>query len=208
MRAIEEMADGNIAPPVAPIHWIDGLLCFALGREADGLSALERELQLASIGHLYATEVGAQVWYTKASARYLDGAYSAAQAALEEVFRRMPYHPQAIASLFLIERRLGRVKPGSTLDDMEIWRQSDVPVGAPLWFERQVGIAIVLVDDERHEEASALLGQALDLAPPGNSGWLIPLDLLLKVQSNKPVWRRTLARLSTRARRWLPAANA
>ncbi len=199
-EGVEEMAGGTIAPPVAPLHWLDGLLCMAQGRKEDGRSAFDRELALESLGHLYAREVCAQVWYAKGADRYLEGEYPAAQAAYAEVFTRVPHHPLAHAGMFLIARRHGRVPPGTTLDDLEIWKRSAVPVGAPGWFEREMAAAVVLVDDGKHSEAAQLLHTALGAAPPGNSGWHIPLDLLLQVQKNKPAWRHTLARLHTRAR--------
>jgi hypothetical protein len=44
-----------------------------------------------------------------------------------------------------------------------------------------------------------VVDQALSAAPPGNAGWLIPVEPLLNVAAAPEVWNSVLARLRTRA---------
>ena len=48
-------------------------------------------------------------------------------------------------------------------------------------------------------EAARLLDEALAAAPPGNAGWLLPVEPLLHVSARPEIWALPLARLRTRA---------
>jgi hypothetical protein len=50
-----------------------------------------------------------------------------------------------------------------------------------------------------HAEAAALVDRALAAAPPGNAGWLVPVEPLLNVSAHPVVWIPALSRLRTRA---------
>jgi hypothetical protein len=52
---------------------------------------------------------------------------------------------------------------------------------------------------DRRDEAAAVVERALASAPPGNAGWLVPLEPLLRVFSNPRPWTAVLARLRARA---------
>ena len=44
-----------------------------------------------------------------------------------------------------------------------------------------------------------LTRRALEAAPPGNAGWLLPVDPLLNVQRHKALWSRALDLIDRRA---------
>ena len=48
-------------------------------------------------------------------------------------------------------------------------------------------------------EAADTLDRALDTAPPGSAGWLLPIEPLLNVATHADAWARPLARLRSRA---------
>ena len=73
-----------------------------------------------------------------------------------------------------------------------------VGVSAPS-FEAAVGQAAVLVMAGDPEDAMRLVEQALTVAPPGNAGWLLPVEPLLNVAASARHWAPALARLRTRA---------
>jgi hypothetical protein len=50
-----------------------------------------------------------------------------------------------------------------------------------------------------HAEAARMLSDALTDAPPGNGGWLLPVEPLLNVRANPDAWGPALARIKTRA---------
>jgi hypothetical protein len=47
--------------------------------------------------------------------------------------------------------------------------------------------------------AAQVVDRALAAAPPGNAGWLLPVEPLLNVSSNPEVWASVLSRLRARA---------
>jgi hypothetical protein len=48
--------------------------------------------------------------------------------------------------------------------------------------------------------AVRLLDAALAAAPPGSTGWMIPIDPLLRVWEDREAWKPVLGRLALRAR--------
>jgi hypothetical protein len=51
----------------------------------------------------------------------------------------------------------------------------------------------------QHVDAARVVDEALAAAPPGNAGWLLPLEPLLHVKAQDEVWGPVLARLRSRA---------
>jgi hypothetical protein len=66
-------------------------------------------------------------------------------------------------------------------------------------FEAAIGQGIVLVGAGDPAGAARRVGHALDLAPPGNAGWIVPVEPMLNVAAAPEVWEPVLARLRTRA---------
>jgi hypothetical protein len=59
--------------------------------------------------------------------------------------------------------------------------------------------AVGLVAGHGTAAAAGLIADALMLAPPGSTGWMIPIDPLLGVAREPAVWARVLAVLRERA---------
>jgi hypothetical protein len=59
--------------------------------------------------------------------------------------------------------------------------------------------AAQLVLTGAHDEAARLVDTWLAAAPPGNAGWLTPIEPLLNVSAHHTAWAPALARLRTRA---------
>jgi hypothetical protein len=57
----------------------------------------------------------------------------------------------------------------------------------------------VLVAGGDPRGAAATVAAALETAPPGNAGWLIPIDPLLDVQRAREAWGTVLTALRRRA---------
>jgi hypothetical protein len=62
-----------------------------------------------------------------------------------------------------------------------------------------IGRAIALALADQHSDAAVLVDQALAAAPPGNAGWLLPVEPMLQVSSHPDIWASALSRLRTRA---------
>jgi DNA-binding winged helix-turn-helix (wHTH) protein/tetratricopeptide (TPR) repeat protein len=70
---------------------------------------------------------------------------------------------------------------------------------ASLVFEHEIARAIRLADAGDVPGAAQLLQTALAAAPPGRTGWIIPVDPLLRVWEHPEVWKPVLALLHERA---------
>ena len=71
-------------------------------------------------------------------------------------------------------------------------------VSAPS-MEAAIGQAVYLVAAGDAASAARLLDHALAAAPPGNAGWVLPVEPLLNVSSAPDLWGPVLARLRSRA---------
>jgi DNA-binding winged helix-turn-helix (wHTH) protein len=168
--------------PVA-VHWLKGLLCLARGADADAMAAFERELALESHGHLYAAECCANT-RSAMGARHLGrGDLASAGAAFREAIARVPRHPLAHAGLAILSGRTD----GLVQEDDVLSVDAAVAQGARL----------VAMDDA--QAAARLVARALEAAPPGNAGWLIPIEPLLRVREAPDLWKPVLQLLCDRA---------
>lgn len=186
----------------APLYWLKGLLCLARGATSDGLAALDRELAREGHGQLYAREYCAQVWYARGAAFHLNGDDESARAAFDEALARVPRHPMAMVGSAMVDlrRRGASAREGASHE----WNVPTAGSSSPLPFEVHMARAALRVAVGDVEGAVDIAAAALDAAPPGNAGWLIPLDPLLRVQQTRAPWTRALAKLSARAGIWLP----
>ena len=91
-----------------------------------------------------------------------------------------------------------RVRAARTLLD-RYGAAATLPPDAPFAMEAAMARAILHMTVEDTAGALALLIAALDAAPPGNAGWLIPVDPLLGVSRHATAWQSALARLRMRA---------
>ena len=73
-------------------------------------------------------------------------------------------------------------------------------VSGSLAFERAIAHAALRNDDGDRAGAVEVIATTLRTAPPGNAGWLIPVDPLLRVWESRDDWAPVLATLRARAR--------
>ncbi len=203
---------------------LKGLLCLARGDVEAALEAFERELEMEPLGHFYARECCANVWYAKGAVFLRRGDLLAAREAFLQALKRIAQHPLAMAGLEIVEGREGTGKEGpvgqvgsvgsvgavvdagstgaagaiGAVDS--IATVGGVGVMAPaLAFERHMARAALLVEAGDVAAAVKLLVDALIAAPPGDSGWQILLDPLLNVSSDPKAWAPVMRQLIRRA---------
>ena len=75
-----------------------------------------------------------------------------------------------------------------------------LPANLPRTMEMAIAHAVLLVHAGDTPAAVQLLLMALDMAPPGNAGWIIPIEPLLGVWRNPEAWAPVLSKLKKRAR--------
>jgi tetratricopeptide (TPR) repeat protein len=178
------------SPDAAPystvaLHWLKGLLRHAAGAVDDAMASFDQELALEARGHLYAREIAANTWYAKGACSLAAGDRDAAAAAFREAVARVPRHPMAHAGLAIV-------------DDQSLAAAPDA--GTPECIDVAMARAARLVHANRIADAVPLVSAALAAALPGNSGWLLPVEPLLRVGHARDAWVPALAVLHLRAR--------
>jgi DNA-binding winged helix-turn-helix (wHTH) protein len=165
------------------LHWLRGLVYLARGDARRAFELLERELSFEVSGHLYARECCANAWYAIGAIHARTQQRDKAEAAFRQALARVPKHPLAKVGLVLV----GSDAPAPTRAAVASSIDSAIAHAA------QLAVA------GNHADAARLVDQLLSMAPPGNAGWLIPVEPTLNVASAPDTWAPVLARLRTRA---------
>jgi DNA-binding winged helix-turn-helix (wHTH) protein/Flp pilus assembly protein TadD len=168
---------------VVALYWLKGLLLHARGEDAEAAAMFEREIALEPRGQLYARECCANAWYATGALRLGRGDRAGARAAFEETIARVPRHPLAHAGLAL--------SAGATT--------CEVLDGASRSMDVAVARAALRVAADDASGAATTVAAALAAAPPGNAGWLLPIEPLLDIAHAPDAWAPVLAALSGRA---------
>ncbi len=157
------------------LHWLRGLICLARGDERQALEEFERELASERAGHLYSRECCANTWYAIGVLKRRQNRMEEATAAFTCALERIATHPMALVAL--------NRGPAANADPINLL----------------MARAGALVLSGAHDEAAHLVTTALSTAPPGNAGWLLPVEPLLHVSAQPGVWATALAHLRHRA---------
>jgi tetratricopeptide (TPR) repeat protein len=178
------------------LHYLRGLLLVEQGHLVEALEVFADEIARETQGHVYARECCANAFYASGACHLLLGDLPAAQLAFLGAVRRIPHHPLAWIGLRIVGARRHE---GDVC--VLAWTPGvDGPRSASLVFEHEMARAAWLVDCGDVTGAVQLLRTALQSAAPGNTGWLIPVDPLLRVRECRDVWEPVLELLRTRAR--------
>jgi tetratricopeptide (TPR) repeat protein len=160
------------------LEWLLGLIQLSRGDAAAAREHFDRELAAEHGGHLYTRECCANVWYAIGAMRWRDGDRSGANEAFAEALRRVERHPLASCLLAGLPESHDAAKRASLVDVA-------------------MARAVTLTAAGQRAEAAALLDAALNAAPPGNGGWILAVEPMLRVGG--PEWEPALARLRSRA---------
>jgi len=176
------------------LHWLLGLIRLAEGDQDRALEEFTRELSHEASGHLYARECCANTWYAIGALQLRRHCPDEAVAAFQQAVDRLPIHPMARAGLAALS-----VPALATSARLPVARHVEgVAVSVDAAMARGVLLTMTGGDAGRATAAS-LIDRALADAPPGNAGWLLPLEPLLAVPANPELWAPALARLRIRA---------
>jgi DNA-binding winged helix-turn-helix (wHTH) protein len=168
------------------LYLLRGLLFAASGTMTETHAAWDREIALSS-GHLYGRECRANAWSAK-GACYLKAADDeSARDAFGEALALVSGHTQARAGLAILDGPGGEMARGLVNDSCTA-------------FELVTARAAVLAHTGDVAAAVAMVHDALRVTPPGNAGWQIPVDPLLRVWERPDAWEPVLALLHARAR--------
>ncbi|HEY6616755.1 MAG TPA: winged helix-turn-helix domain-containing protein [Vicinamibacterales bacterium] len=183
ITSLSNQSGGTSRFSAIALHWLHGLICLACGDKEAALEAFERELASEGDGHLYGRECCANTWYAIGALRMQQGDRDSAAAAFREALARVAGHPPATLGLAAL----------ATID------VAAIPPAHATSVDGALGHAIALACAGKHSDAARIVDQALAAAPPGNAGWLIPVEPMLQVSSHPDIWASALARLRIRA---------
>jgi DNA-binding winged helix-turn-helix (wHTH) protein/Tfp pilus assembly protein PilF len=174
------------------VQWLLGLVRLAAGDDRAAAAALRQELAHEPDGHLYSRECGANAWYALGAIAWRRGDVREAGDAFARALERVPGHAFALAGLGVLDPAAPDRRQAAEAR-AESLRQFGSPVEASFvaaTFETAAGSP---------ERAATAVGAALDVAPAGGGGWILPVEPLLDVQRHPAAWAAALSRLRARA---------
>ena len=186
----EESQGSNVRFTAVALHWLLGLVLLARGDEDGALVEFERELAAEASGHLYARECCSNTCYAIGALRLRRQQTTEAQQAFAQALERVPNHRLVLAVM--------KAQTVATVGTVTSVMLSEVFEDRPFDDKLGAAIAMSLTGYTASAQSQVVLG-ALVSAPPGNAGWLLPVEPLLNVSAKPNVWAPVLARLRTRA---------
>jgi tetratricopeptide (TPR) repeat protein len=194
--ALERTSGGSLRRfPPGGLAWLSGLLALARGDANAALTAFDGESVPA--GHLYALEFAtAANWgrgFALIASRRIDEAERAFVTAL-------PHDGSGHAALGLAAvhtrqaDRDGLQQALVAANDLALAHRAAGRTGHAVLIE-----AGALIARNEPDRACALLLRALDEAPAGSFGWLLPIDPAFRPASTADGWRRVLDALARRS---------
>lgn len=195
-RALEALAAGCAVQDAAQadtggrfravgLHWLRGLVLAALHRQDEALVALERERAFEGGGHVYAREACANSWYATAALHWKAGRPDLARDAWNETLIRVPMHPCARAARAVLEGSGTKPTPGD--------------LGSAPAADDILAHAVTLCLCGQAEAASRVCQVSLQHAVPGSTGWVLPVEPVLRPTDAPALWAPTLALVRARA---------
>jgi tetratricopeptide (TPR) repeat protein len=174
------------------LHWLNGLVHLARGREEEGMQAFQRELASESVGHLYARECCANTWYAIGVLRLRQTRLAEAREAFGYALDRVRMHPMARVAFEAIRGAAGQSSAAAVVPPAGIGGAGSV--------EAAMAQAARCVLAGSHAEAGRLVESAIAASADGSStGWILPVEPLLDIRSHPAEWAAALARLRARA---------
>jgi DNA-binding winged helix-turn-helix (wHTH) protein/tetratricopeptide (TPR) repeat protein len=179
------------------LHWLLGLLRLARGERAAAVEQLERELSFEGGNQLYARECAANTWHALGAVHLREGDLDAATAAFQQAVTRVPGQASSLAGLTATLRAGEQPSRVEDLDDTALRAAERLAARAPVEGAIAAAARSLLAGDRKG--AIARLDHALRDAPPGSSGWTIPVEPLLLPLHEEPAFEQILTRLRARA---------
>jgi DNA-binding winged helix-turn-helix (wHTH) protein len=198
-RAQSRQIAHEAAPfPATGLHWLRGLLLLRDGRIGPAVQSFAREIDELRDEQIYASEfrVNAQVaaGFTHLAASDPAGAADAFRLALET----LPRNGRALVGLYEALRRTTLAGEAQRLLP-QIDRAIQELVAGERMGEAALVKAAALIARGDADDACRVLQQLLETAPPGQAGWMIPIDPALAPLRTHPHYPDLMALLAARA---------
>jgi len=196
-QARQSAIDGLPFPAIG-LHWLHGLLLLRSGQITQSILTFVREIEEAHDAQIYGAEfrVNAQVaaGFAHLAANDPAGAIEAFRSALAI----LPRNGRALVGLYQAILHTGFADEAPLLL-REVERSvSELTSGGRAAEAALVGAASLAAQGQI-DAACVTLQRLVDHAPPGQIGWLIPIDPALAPLRSAPGFERITARLAARA---------
>lgn len=196
---------GNPHAGGVALHWLTGLLHLARDEDDAAMAAFTRELANEPRGLLYSRECCANTHYAIGALHLRRGRHAEAVPSFQEALVRLPAHPLARIGLARALFQLGRMDEAATLvsglleGDRAQGAAAEHEAGGESHVDVAIARAVGLCLRHRESDAAPLVADALEHAPAGPTGWLLPVEPILHVQAHHQLWKDALDRLRNRA---------
>jgi DNA-binding winged helix-turn-helix (wHTH) protein/Flp pilus assembly protein TadD len=184
--------------PAVGMHWLRGLLLLRAGRTGPAIQSFAREIEEGREEQIYAAEFRANAQAAAGFAHLAVGDAAGAIDPFRLVLEVLPHHGRALIGLYQALQHTTLAGEAALL-----WPQIETAVDELTRGQRHAEAAVIRAGAyaARGDVDSALetMWRLLELAPPGQAGWLIPLDPLLGALRTHARYPELMALLAARA---------
>jgi DNA-binding winged helix-turn-helix (wHTH) protein/TolB-like protein/Tfp pilus assembly protein PilF len=192
--AAQDQAPAAARFPARGLNWLLGLTHLASGRLDDAAHAFDRELTAPKAG-MFAAEYDADAHHAVGQLALLRSDASGAAAAFERALELYPDQARSLIGLAqAIAAKGHRDRAASLLARADV--SIDAMTGAGRRQEAALARACWHLASNRPDGAASVLMDLLEAAPPGPTGWTIPVEPALAPLRARPAFGSVLARLS------------
>lgn len=176
------------------LHWLHGLLLLRRGAEETARSVLLEELSTLPHGHLYARKYAANTWYALGAIGYNQKDLRAAIAGFTEALHCIPRHPQATAALAALSGALEQYSSEFAFSQCVGVLRGDGRF-------TEAAIAAAILDSLRGNGEFAVddVHETLRNQADAASGWMLPVEPILRAHEHSQAWKRTMELVRARA---------
>ena len=208
-RALEAAADGaasqareadsDTSPfPSVGLQWLHGLLLLRTGRIGAAITEFSHEIDGAGRGRIYADEFRVNALVAAGFAHLLAHDAAGATEAFRAALETLPRNGRALIGLYRALMKTSLASEAAVLLPRVDAAIAELAGGRRLAEAAMVSAALAAARSDL-DAAAATLHRLLDGAPPGQAGWLIPIDPSLDELRRSPAYAALAAKLALRA---------
>ena len=181
------------------LHLVLGLVRLARGDAAASEQEFECELAFEDATQIYTREACAYAWCAIGALRLRQGDPAAALVTFDRALTNVPGYPLAgrISTARATSGATGHLPPEGDETALAACLQQLRAHGAGVEAATAEAVGEALAG--HHATAAAIVGAALQAAPAGSAGWMLPVDPFLNVGAHPTEWAPVLALLRSRA---------
>jgi tetratricopeptide (TPR) repeat protein len=196
-QSLQRPGDGTVFPAVG-LHWLHGLLLLRFQQRGAALHALTREIDADSDARIYGAEFSVNALVAAGFAHLEADDATGAIEAFRWALERHPRNGRALVGLSRALAKTSAADEGRTLR-LRIDAAIDELHRGGRTAEAALVHAAACAARGEFDVGCAVLQHLLDAAPPGQTGWLIPIDPALAPLRSHPGFAALLTRLAARA---------